>query len=575
MALDDSLVYHADILIFGIILIFTLASLPRASEWSQGHLLRSIVPLPHSVKSRINLNLTPLYPNDHEKPSSGDFDLGGSSTTCAPLVPSLNRISLAHVVHEKSLPKVPNRDPTLSSIWHPVASLLINQVLLMLVYITIIFYVSFYKSDPFTDPLRAGFVITSQIPFVYALATKNNIIGMMVGVGYEKLNFLHRLVGKLMVIGGNVHFIGYIYKWSLAGELNKRLADDSIRWGIVALVCLDLLGFCSTEYVRSKSYNLFIASHVVSFTIFLFAACYHVPACIPYVAAACVFYILDHVVRAIKTRVTTAKLRPLPELGITRVEVPSINAGWRAGQHVRLRVLSPSMGWWGWSEVHPFTIANVAETSEGMVLMCKKTGRWTDSLFSMAQTASYGETGKEVGRDVRVMVEGPYGGVGHTIMSSYSGAMFVVGGSGVSFALSAVPDLIQARTNVKIVDIVWSVQDPSSLTPLLPLFMNLVQNSPSVRVNVHVFYTRAISTTFDGMYLPQGITLLPGRPKLEKLLDAAMMNTMSTGGSNGIFVGVCGPVSLANTMAHVVKGSDIRLCTAVGGVRLHEETFGW
>jgi ferric-chelate reductase len=134
-----------------------------------------------------------------------------------------------------------------------------------------------------------------------------------------------------------------------------------------------------------------------------------VPACIPYVAAACVFYLLDHVVRAIKTRVTTAKLRPLPELGITRVEVPSINAGWRAGQHVRLRVLSPSMGWWGWSEVHPFTIANVAETSEGMVLMCKKTGRWTDSLFSMAQTASYGETGKEVGRDVRVMVEGPYG----------------------------------------------------------------------------------------------------------------------------------------------------------------------
>jgi ferric-chelate reductase len=115
----------------------------------------------------------------------------------------------------------------------------------------------------------------------------------------------------------------------------------------------------------------------------------------------------------------------------------------------------------------------------------------------------------------------------------------------------------------------------ASLTPLLPLFMNLVQNSPSVRVNVHVFYTRAISTTFDGMYLPQGITLLPGRPKLEKLLDAAMMNTMSTGGSNGIFVGVCGPVSLANTMAHVVKGSDIRLCTAVGGVKLHEETFGW
>jgi hypothetical protein len=62
-----------------------------------------------------------------------------------------------------------------------------------------------------------------------------------------------------------------VYKWSLAGDIYQNLAKDFVRWGIVALVCLDLLGFCSTEYVRSKSYNLFIASHVVSLIIFLFA----------------------------------------------------------------------------------------------------------------------------------------------------------------------------------------------------------------------------------------------------------------------------------------------------------------
>lgn len=589
MALDDDLVYHADILIFGIILIFTLASLPRAyarfsrrSEWSQGHILRSVVHLP-STRPKINLNLSLSYPVDPQKASFVDFDPADSSTTCEPL-PYQNRVRLAFVVDEKALPMIPNRDPTASSLLHHVTSLFrhrihdnysVGQILLMLAYISIIFYVSFYKSNPFTDPHRAGFVITSQIPFVYALATKNNIIGMMVGVGYEKLNYLHRLVGRLMVIGANVHFLGYVYKWSLAGTISEKLAEDYIRWGIVALICLDLLGFCSTEYVRSKSYNLFIATHVVSLIIFLFAACYHEPTCVPYVMAACVFYILDHIVRAVKTRVTIAKLRPLPELGITRVEVPSLNAGWRAGQHVRLRVLSSSMGWWGWSEVHPFTIANVTETSEGMVLMCKKTGRWTSSLFNMAQTATYGETGMEVGRDVRVMVEGPYGGVGHTVMSSYSGAMFVVGGSGVSFALSAVQDLIQAATDVKVIDIIWSIQDPASLTPLLPLFTSMIEKSPSTRVNVRVFYTRATGTTFDGMYLPPGISFMPGRPKLNKLLDGAITDTMAAGGFNGVFVGVCGPVALANSTARVVKESDIRLCTAVGGIKLHEETFGW
>ncbi|KAG1741004.1 hypothetical protein EDB19DRAFT_1828386 [Suillus lakei] len=341
-----------------------------------------------------------------------------------------------------------------------------------------------------------------------------------------------------------------VYKWSLAGDIYKKLAEDYVRWGIVALVCLDLLGFCSTEYVRSKSYNLFIVSQVTSLVAFLFA----------YVMAACVFYILDHVVRAVKTRVTTAKLSPLPELGITRVEVPSLNAGWRVGQHVRLRVLSSSMEWWGWSEVHPFTIVNVAETPEGMVLM--------------------------FGRDVRVMIEGPYGGVGHTVMSSYSGAMFVVGESGVPLALSAVPDLVQEATDIPLyvlsyhpLSLVVMLTCPrtASLTPLLPSSQPLCK-SPSARVNVHVYYTRAVSTTFNGMYLPQGTTLLPGRPKLDKLLDAAVTNTMSAGGGrgvNGVFVGVCGPVSLANTTARVVKNSDNHLCTAVGGVKLHEETFGW
>jgi hypothetical protein len=94
-------------------------------------------------------------------------------------------------------------------------------------------------------------------------------------------------------------------------------------------------------------------------------------------------------------------------------------------------------------------------------------------------------------------------------------------------------------------------------------------------VHARVFYTRAISTTFDGIILPRGITLLPGRPRLDELLDAVVTGTMSAGGTNGVFVGVCGPVSLANTVTRVVNGFDGGLRTAVGGVELHEETFGW
>ena len=155
----------------------------------------------------------------------------------------------------------------------------------------------------------------------------------------------------------------------------------------------------SSACVRLKAFLTGLSSQV----------CYHKADCIPYVIVACVFYGLDHLVRTIKTRITTATLRPIPELGLTRVELLSINAGWRAGQHVRLRVLSTAMGIWGMTEVHPFTIASVSKTEEGLVLLCKKSGRWTSKMYELANTSTYGDQGRELGRSIKVMVEGPYG----------------------------------------------------------------------------------------------------------------------------------------------------------------------
>lgn len=89
--------------------------------------------------------------------------------------------------------------------------------------------------------------------------------------------------------------------------------------------------------------------------------CYHETFAIPYVAIVAGFYGFDRVLRLVQTRIVTAQLRPIPELGMTRIEVPSVNAGWRAGQHVRIRVLSSGMGAFGWMESHPFTIASVSK----------------------------------------------------------------------------------------------------------------------------------------------------------------------------------------------------------------------
>jgi ferric-chelate reductase len=163
-----------------------------------------------------------------------------------------------------------------------------------------------------------------------------------------------------------------------------------------------------------------------------------------------------------KTRICNATLRPIPELGMTRIEIPHLNAGWRPGQHVRLRVLSTGLGILGWSEIHPFTIASVS--GDGLTLMVKKAGDWTNKLYTWLRRAMLSIQavgGNE--KKAKVWIEGPYGGVGNTMMDSYSGAVFVVGGSGITFALSSITDLVQkdvqGLSRLKVIHLIWCVQD--------------------------------------------------------------------------------------------------------------------
>ena len=67
------------------------------------------------------------------------------------------------------------------------------------------------------------------------------------------------------------------------------------------------------------------------------------------------------------------------------------------------------MGWWGWTESHPFTIASVSNTDDGLVLAVKQVGSWTTKLYDIAKASGYGQGGKMAGRKVKVMIEGPYG----------------------------------------------------------------------------------------------------------------------------------------------------------------------
>ncbi len=231
-----------------------------------------------------------------------------------------------------------------------------------------------------------------------------------------------------------------VYRWSLTGTIRSRLFIPSNLSGFIALIAFNLLFLSSLSFVRKRMYTLFVTIHITCVMVILVAVRHflsffcaltlissqtyqHRSACVPYVLAAVVLYTFDHLVRIVRTRHTTGWLTAEHALnkGTTLVHVPSLRAGWRAGQHVRVRVVNGGrLAWlatWFLCRARPFTIA-AGPDSIGMTLQIKAQGSWTRNLLRMAEDADdvgHKEMSTRVGhgrgsaREVRVIVEGPYG----------------------------------------------------------------------------------------------------------------------------------------------------------------------
>lgn len=400
-----------------------------------------------------------------------------------------------------------------------------------------------------------------------------------------QVNFFHRFAARVFITCCNAHGLGYIFRWAQEGVFKARIKSYETVQGLLALVALNCIFIFSTAFFRSRFYRVFVSTHILGFAILIPALWFHKPRLHPYLYVVLAFYGLDHFLRLLKTRMYTAIIRPLPDMGATRIEVPHLNGGWRAGQHVRLRILSSSLGLTGWAESHPFTIASISGGREGLVLVVKKSGNWTTKLFDLAKASGSAESGRDVGGTVNVVLEGPYGGPGHAMFHSYSAAVFVVGGSGISFALAAIQDLIdkdlRGQSRVKIIELVWAVQDPAALLPLYQLFNNMIAQAVFTRMRISVFYTRAPIGKFpfaESAFPSSSLSLSPGRPRLAMMLENSISRTVKFGAGTkdeeritGMLVAVCGPVGLAADVANAVSQIEPIRRDQVGGVEVHEE----
>ena len=187
---QEALVYLASLLVLALITALFIVRIPRIfarlsrwSEWSQGHFLRNV-----------SFNGSPRIVHDR-RPSGGSpgDDSSDESHTYFQDGTHIQRLdekggpaAMEYPTHTPSCPAfLRGFSSKLSTRLFPGYSL--AQVICALVYLACWIYPTLYKSNPFSDPERTGWVGIAQVPFIFAFAGKNNALGPFLGMGYEKV----------------------------------------------------------------------------------------------------------------------------------------------------------------------------------------------------------------------------------------------------------------------------------------------------------------------------------------------------------------------------------------------------
>ncbi|EIW61249.1 uncharacterized protein TRAVEDRAFT_69649 [Trametes versicolor FP-101664 SS1] len=455
---------------------------------------------------------------------------------------------------------------------------------------------------------RAAHLASCQLPFIVALAGKNNIISLFTGIGHEKLNILHRATARTCLILLWIHALAR----SISGLPEKfDLTHGWMRWGVIGLAAFTLATIFSVRFIRNAFFEFFLVSHIVLVGIFIIGGYLHAREVNfgDYFWPALVVWAFDRVLRT--TRLlwnNRGKGGTDHEFGTATVELVSSDTirltlkrkfHWRAGQHAYL--VLPTVSELP-TEAHPFTIASISQPLDGtegtsekdVVFIVRGRNGFTGRLREHAQRS--GES------RVAAFVDGPYGCPPD--LSKYSTCILVAGGSGVSYTLPLLVDLVhRARagtSDVRRVIFVWAVRDAEHLQWISKVLNEALAaaQSTSLAIEPHVYITgptctipevqRTAYAPSDGTSTPpspadtgkfekelpvySSLKITHGRPSIRRVLQEGIDS--STG---PVSVDVAGPSSLSASVSRTLSSkltSPTSVLKGAPSVTLHVETFG-
>lgn len=327
--------------------------------------------------------------------------------------------------------------------------------------LVLVLVLCFYKLDPGDQwqwediGYRTGFVAAAQLPLIVLLSGKRNIIGWLTGTSYERLNWLHRWVSRILFLTVTIHMGFWFANWNRYDYIKVKLTTDPITQRGFSAWCI-LLWIVLSSFVpfRSWNYEFFVVQHIVTSVGFLAAVYLHFPQEVKvWVWLPIGFYAFDRVIRAFatlfinvpllkrrtrgyRTICSIATFQPLSQ-STTRITIENPPMHWKAGQHVFLtcHALAPL-------QAHPFTIASLPEDGRMDFLVKSKSGgtkrfyRHAENLQSLPVA-----TGESYRLNTRSLIlEGPYGRI--RPLRQFDSVFLIAGSSGATFTVPLMRDIV-------------------------------------------------------------------------------------------------------------------------------------
>ncbi len=241
--------------------------------------------------------------------------------------------------------------------------------------------------------IRAAWLGVAQVPLLILLAGKNNLIGAITGVSYDRLNVLHRWVSRMLLLLITFHMLFLHVSWNKydLGPLEYS-TDSCIPTGWAGYAILIWMNISTIAPIRNFSYEVFVVQHIIIFFGFIIGVMMHLPSTAlysrVYIYIPIGLYLLDRTIRS--TRYAWNNIRPgratltALEGGVTKVCIQSkAIRKWSPGSHVFLSIPKFGIG-----QSHPATIASVPSSNNGDLVFILKGHRGFTSRLHKSATSS-------------------------------------------------------------------------------------------------------------------------------------------------------------------------------------------